>query len=157
MAPEAILTLLVPLITALGSAAIAYFLMNARMTMAIAREREMRAQERAEFQAERNAIENHIRAAELNVKRTALETVLRLQHTRAVPEVITAVPMQALPPLSIFQSLANGQSLPNCQPTSDFQPLSNFQARVQQETKPEVRIAVTKLLPPPALAMKAAA
>ena len=151
MAPEAILTLLVPLITALGSAAIAYFLMNARMTMAIAREREIRAQERAEFQAERNAIEHQIRAAELNVKRTALETVLRLQHTRAVPEVITAVPMQALPPLSIFQSL------PNCQPTSDFQQLSNFQARVPQETKPEVRIAVTKLLPPPALAMKAAA
>ena len=109
MAPEAILTLLVPLITALGSAAIAYFLMNARMTMAIAREREMRAQERAEFQAERNAIENQIRAAELNVKRTALETVLRLQHARAVPEVITAVPMQALPPLSIFQSQANCQ------------------------------------------------
>jgi hypothetical protein len=77
---EGLLWILLPGFVAVASGLLAWFVMQSRMEVALARERESLAQERGSIDAERAALEAQlgtaIRAAEEGAKRTALDNFL---------------------------------------------------------------------------------
>ena len=77
---EGLLWILLPGFVAVASGLLAWFVMQSRMEVALARERESLAQERGSIDAERTALEAQlgtaIRAAEETAKRTALDNFL---------------------------------------------------------------------------------
>jgi len=77
---EGLLWILLPGFVAVASGLLAWFVMQSRMEVALARERESLAQERGSIEAERSALESQlgtaIRAAEESAKRAALDNFL---------------------------------------------------------------------------------
>ena len=77
---EGLLWILLPGFVAVASGLLAWFVMQSRMEVALARERENLAEERGSIDAERTALEAQlgtaIRAAEETAKRTALDNFL---------------------------------------------------------------------------------
>ena len=73
---DALLWILLPGFVAVGSALLAWFVMQSRMEVALAREREHTAQARGALEAERKAMEVAIQGAEEAAKRKALDEFL---------------------------------------------------------------------------------
>jgi len=73
---DAILWMFLPVFTALGSALLAFFIMQARMEVAVAQERETLAGVRAEVKSNEKLLEEKVRAAEEVARRKSLDDFL---------------------------------------------------------------------------------
>jgi hypothetical protein len=67
---------LLPVLVAVGSALLAFYIMQARMEVAVAKEREAAAEARAQLDFQKRSVEDTVRAAEEHAKRTALDGFL---------------------------------------------------------------------------------
>jgi hypothetical protein len=77
MQPDAFLWILLPVFIAAGSALLAYFVMQSRMEVAIAKEREVLAEARAETRLQKNTMEERVRATEQEARRKALDEFMQ--------------------------------------------------------------------------------
>jgi hypothetical protein len=73
---QAFLWLFLPLIVAAGSAMLAYYIMQARMEVALSKERESLAEARATIDAHKVTMEERIRATEEAARRAALDELM---------------------------------------------------------------------------------
>lgn len=73
---EAILWLLLPVFTATGSALLAFLVMQARLEVAVAREREALAEAQAAIRSQDRMIEEKLRAVEEEARRRSLDEFL---------------------------------------------------------------------------------
>jgi hypothetical protein len=73
---DALLWILLPGFAAAGSALLAVFIMQSRMEVVLAREREAAAQAKGELEAERRSMDERIRAVEESARRQALDEFL---------------------------------------------------------------------------------
>jgi hypothetical protein len=74
---DALLWILLPGCVAAGAALLAFFIMQSRMEVMLAKEREATAQARGELEAQRLSIEERIKAAEEGARRQALDEFLQ--------------------------------------------------------------------------------
>lgn len=74
---QAFLWLFLPVIVAGGSALVSYYIMQARMEIALAKEREALAEARAQIQSHKVSLEERIRAAEEATRRAALDELMQ--------------------------------------------------------------------------------
>src|SRR5262245_13987081 len=72
----ALLWILLPVLVAVGSALLAFYIMQARMEVAVAKEREAAAEARAQLEFQKQATEDTVRAAEEQARRQALDGFL---------------------------------------------------------------------------------
>ncbi len=77
---DAILWILLPGFVAVGSGLLAYYIMQSRMEVALARERENMAQARGTLEAEKNSLEQALRGAKETARREALDEFLADVH-----------------------------------------------------------------------------
>ena len=77
---DSILLVLLPGFVAVGSGLLAYYIMQSRMEVALAREREAMAQTRGTLDAERNSMEKSLRSATESARREALDEFLAEVH-----------------------------------------------------------------------------
>jgi hypothetical protein len=70
---DAILWILLPVFIAAGSALLSFYIMQARMEVAIAKEREFLAEARAEVRTQTNTMEERVKATEQEARRRALD------------------------------------------------------------------------------------
>lgn len=77
MQPDALLWILLPVFIAAGSALLAYFVMQSRMEVAIAKEREVLAEARAETRLQKNTMEERVKATEQEARRKALDEFMQ--------------------------------------------------------------------------------
>lgn len=73
---DALLWILLPGFVAVGSALLAWFIMQSRMEVAVAREREALAEARGALEAQKKAMDDALRGAEEAAKRRALDEFL---------------------------------------------------------------------------------
>lgn len=73
---DAMLWMLLPVFTASGSALLAFFIMQARMEVAIARERETLAEAKATIKSGEKLLEEKVRATEEETKRRSMDEFL---------------------------------------------------------------------------------
>lgn len=73
---DALLWILLPGFVAVGSALLAWFIMQSRMEVAVAKEREALAEARGALEAQKKAMEDALRGAEEAAKRRALDEFL---------------------------------------------------------------------------------
>ena len=73
---DAILWMFLPVFTATGSALLAFFIMQARMEVAIAQEREVMAEAQAAINSNEKLMEEKVRATEEEVRRKSLDDFL---------------------------------------------------------------------------------
>lgn len=73
---EAVLWILLPVFTATGSALLACFVMQARLEVAVVREKENRAEAEAALQSHQKLLEEKVRAAEEEARRRSLDDFL---------------------------------------------------------------------------------
>ena len=73
---DAILWMFLPVFTAAGSALLAFFIMQARMEVAIAKERETLAEAQASIKSNEKLLTEKVKAAEEEVKRKSLDEFL---------------------------------------------------------------------------------
>lgn len=73
---DALLWMFLPVFTAAGSALLAFFIMEARMEVAIAREREQTAEARATVHSNQKLLEETVKAAEEETRRRAMDEFL---------------------------------------------------------------------------------
>lgn len=74
---EALLWLFLPVFVAGGSALLSYYIMQARMEVALSREREALAEARATITSQKVAMEERVRAAEESTKRMAMDDFMQ--------------------------------------------------------------------------------
>src|SRR5260370_15574279 len=74
---DALLWVLLPLFIAAGSALLAYTIMQARMDVAIAKEREALAETRAEVRTQKNTMDERVKATEQEARRRALDDFMQ--------------------------------------------------------------------------------
>lgn len=74
---DAMLWILLPVFIAAGSALLAYYIMHARMEVAIARERTRLAEARAEVKTQKNTMEERVKATEHEARRRALDDFMQ--------------------------------------------------------------------------------
>ena len=74
---EALLWVLLPLFIAAGSALLSFYIMQARMEVAIAKEREVLAETRAEVRTQKNTMEERVKATEQEARRRALDDFMQ--------------------------------------------------------------------------------
>ena len=74
---DALLWILLPLFIAAGSALLSYYIMQARMDVAIAKERETLAETRAEVRTQKNTMEERVKATEQEARRRALDDFMQ--------------------------------------------------------------------------------
>lgn len=74
---EAIMWLALPLFVAAGSALLAYFIMQARLEVAVAKEREALAEAQAIINAQKSTMEERIKAAQEAARRAALDELMQ--------------------------------------------------------------------------------
>ena len=74
---DALLWILLPLFIAAGSALLSYYIMQARMDVAIAKEREVLAETRAEVRTQKNTMEERVKATEQEARRRALDDFMQ--------------------------------------------------------------------------------
>ncbi len=77
---DAILWILLPGFVAVGSGLLAFYIMQSRMEVALAREREAMAQARGTLEAEKNSLEQALRGAKDTARREALDEFLADVH-----------------------------------------------------------------------------
>jgi hypothetical protein len=77
---DAILWILLPGFVAVGSGLLAFYIMQSRMEVALAREREAMAQARGTMEAEKNSLEQALRGAKESARREALDDFLADVH-----------------------------------------------------------------------------
>ncbi len=77
---DAILWILLPGFVAVGSGLLAFYIMQSRMEVALARERESMAQARGTLEAEKNSLEQALRGAKDSARREALDEFLGDVH-----------------------------------------------------------------------------
>lgn len=88
-AMEALIWILMPGCVAVGSGLLAWFIMQSRMEVALAREREATAEARGALDAEKRAMEDRLKGAEESAKRQAMDEFLadmRLEQRHYVRE-----------------------------------------------------------------------
>jgi len=73
---DAILWMFLPVFTAVGSALLAFFIMQARIEVAVSKERETLAEVRAEVKSSEKLLQERVRAAEEEVRRKSLDDFL---------------------------------------------------------------------------------
>ena len=73
---DAMIWMLLPVFTALGSALLAFFLMQARLEVAIAKEREALAEAQAVIRSNEKLVEERVRATEQEMRRKSLDEFL---------------------------------------------------------------------------------
>jgi hypothetical protein len=74
---DALLWILLPLFIAAGSALLSYYIMQARMDVAVAKEREVLAETRAEVRTQKNTMEERVKATEQEARRRALDDFMQ--------------------------------------------------------------------------------
>lgn len=74
---DALLWILLPVLIAAGSALLAFYLMQARMEVAIAKEREVLAEARAEIRTTKNTMDERVKATEQEARRRALDEFMQ--------------------------------------------------------------------------------
>src|ERR1700730_6218509 len=74
---DALLWVLLPLFIAAGSALLSYYIMQARMDVAVAREREGLPETRAEVKTQKNTMEERVKATEQEARRRALDDFMQ--------------------------------------------------------------------------------
>ena len=77
---DAVLWILLPGFVAVGSGLLAYYIMQSRMEVALAREREAMAQARGTMEAEKNSLEQALQSAKESARREALDEFLADVH-----------------------------------------------------------------------------
>jgi len=77
---DAILWILLPGFVAVGSGLLAFYIMQSRMEVALAHEREAMAQARGTLEAEKNSLEQALRGARETARREALDEFLADVH-----------------------------------------------------------------------------
>src|SRR5271166_6562100 len=77
MQMDAMLWILLPVFIAAGSALLSYYIMQARMDVAIAREREVLAETRAEVRTQKSTMEERVKATEQEARRRALDDFMQ--------------------------------------------------------------------------------
>ena len=77
---DALLWILLPGFVAVGSGLLAYYVMQSRMEVALAREREAMAQARGTLEAEKNSLEQSLHSAKEQARREALDEFLADVH-----------------------------------------------------------------------------
>lgn len=77
---DAILWILLPGFVAVGSGLLAFYIMQSRMEVALAREREAMAQARGTLEAEKTSLEQALRGAKDSARREALDEFLADVH-----------------------------------------------------------------------------
>ena len=90
---QAFLWMVLPLFVAGGSALLAYYVMQARMEVALARERESLAEVRATLQSAKVTMEERIKATEEATRRAALDELMqdiRVEERSYVRDIATA-------------------------------------------------------------------
>lgn len=73
---DALIWMFLPVFVAAGSALLSFYIMQARMEVAVAKERESMAQVRATLSSQQQVMEDRIRATEEAAQRKALDTFL---------------------------------------------------------------------------------
>lgn len=73
---DAILWMFLPVFTAMGSALLAFFIMQARMEVAVSKERETLAEVRAEVKSNEKLVTEKVRAVEEEARRKSLDEFL---------------------------------------------------------------------------------
>lgn len=76
MNSDALIWLLLPVFVAAGSALLSFFIMQARMEVAVAREREVTAQFRAQLSAQKEVMEERMHRTEEETSRRCFDTFL---------------------------------------------------------------------------------
>ena len=74
---DALLWILLPVFIAAGSALLSFYIMQARMEVAISKEREVIAEARAEVRLQKNTMEERVRATEQEARRRALDEFMQ--------------------------------------------------------------------------------
>jgi len=74
---DAILWILLPILIAAGSSLLAYFVMHARMEVALAREREVLAEAQAEIRTQKSTMEERVRATQEETRRRAMDDFMQ--------------------------------------------------------------------------------
>jgi hypothetical protein len=74
---DALLWVLLPVFIAAGSALLSFYIMQARMEVAIAKERETLAEVRAEVKTQKNTMEERVKATEQEARRRALDDFMQ--------------------------------------------------------------------------------
>ena len=74
---DAVLWILLPAFIAAGSALLAYMIMQARMEVAVSKEREFLAEARAETRTQKNTMEERVKATEQEARRKALDDFMQ--------------------------------------------------------------------------------
>jgi len=74
---DAMLWILLPAFIAAGSALLSFYIMQARMEVAIAKEREVLAETRAEVRTQKNTMEERVKATEQEARRKALDDFMQ--------------------------------------------------------------------------------
>lgn len=77
MQMDAMLWILLPVFIAGGSALLSFYIMQARMEVAIAKEREVLAETRAEVRTQKNTMEERVKATEQEARRKALDDFMQ--------------------------------------------------------------------------------
>jgi hypothetical protein len=77
MQMDAMLWILLPVFIAAGSALLSFYLMQARMEVAIAKEREVLAETRAEVRTQKATMEERVKATEQEARRKALDEFMQ--------------------------------------------------------------------------------
>src|ERR1700691_2075080 len=74
---DALLWILLPVFIAAGSALLSFYIMQARMEVAISKEREVIAEARAEVRTQKSTMEERVRATEQEARRRALDDFMQ--------------------------------------------------------------------------------
>src|ERR1700685_2920923 len=74
---DALLWILLPVLIAAGSALLSFYLMQARLEVAVSKEREVIAEARAEVRLQKNTMEERVRATEQEARRRALDEFMQ--------------------------------------------------------------------------------
>jgi hypothetical protein len=77
MQVQAVLWLALPLFVAGGSALLAYFIMQARMEVAVAKEREALAEAQAIINAQKSTMEERVKAVQEATRRTTMDEIMK--------------------------------------------------------------------------------
>lgn len=76
MMSDALIWMFLPVFVAAGSSLLSFFIMQARMDVAVSREREIIAQIRAQLESQKEVVEERVRRAEEETSRRSLDTFL---------------------------------------------------------------------------------
>ncbi len=74
---DALLWILLPVFIAAGSALLSFYIMQARMEVAVSKEREVLAEARAEIRTQKNTMEERVKATEQEARRRALDEFMQ--------------------------------------------------------------------------------